>query len=195
MHRFRQGRHFAYVFAVISVAVMGAAWGPEPLRVEPQSLERRDARADQETPSRPIRLFPLRQPLLDCAGLRRRSRRDLEGLPVVRLHGDAHVEQFAFTNDAWGLDDFDDSARGPALSISCGSSARSISWLVSVPGKRIVTGCSIDLSKAISAVSPSPLICPVRPTSCAGYAPRRHRHARRFSRGARARCNRWPMRQ
>jgi hypothetical protein len=41
-------------------------------------------------------------------------RRDLEGLPVVRLHGDAHVEQFAVTQDAWGLDDFDDSARGPA---------------------------------------------------------------------------------
>jgi hypothetical protein len=33
--------------------------------------------------------------------------------PIVRLHGDAHVEQFAFTKDAWGLDDFDDSARGP----------------------------------------------------------------------------------
>src|SRR4030095_11971907 len=39
--------------------------------------------------------------------------RDLEGLPVVRLHGDAHVEQFALTNDAWGLDDFADSVRGP----------------------------------------------------------------------------------
>ena len=33
-------------------------------------------------------------------------------LPTVRLHGDAHVEQFAVTKDAWGLDDFDDSARG-----------------------------------------------------------------------------------
>jgi len=38
---------------------------------------------------------------------------DLPDLPIVRLHGDAHVEQFALTNDAWGLDDFDDSARGP----------------------------------------------------------------------------------
>src|SRR4051794_56739 len=35
--------------------------------------------------------------------------------PMVRLHGDAHVEQFALTKDAWGLDDFDDSARGPAF--------------------------------------------------------------------------------
>jgi hypothetical protein len=39
---------------------------------------------------------------------------DLRELPIVRLHGDAHVEQFAMAQDAWGLDDFDDSARGPA---------------------------------------------------------------------------------
>jgi Uncharacterized protein conserved in bacteria (DUF2252) len=36
-------------------------------------------------------------------------------LPKVRLHGDAHVEQFAVTNSSWGLADFDDSARGPAF--------------------------------------------------------------------------------
>jgi hypothetical protein len=36
-------------------------------------------------------------------------------LPVVQLHGDAHVEQFAVSADAWGLEDFDDSARGPAV--------------------------------------------------------------------------------
>lgn len=34
-------------------------------------------------------------------------------MPVLRLHGDAHVEQYAFTKDAWGLVDFDDSTRGP----------------------------------------------------------------------------------
>lgn len=38
---------------------------------------------------------------------------DVTDAPIVRLHGDAHVEQFALTKDAWGLDDFDDSARGP----------------------------------------------------------------------------------
>ena len=38
---------------------------------------------------------------------------DVSDVPIVRLHGDAHVEQFAFTEDAWGLADFDDSARGP----------------------------------------------------------------------------------
>src|SRR5262245_31674915 len=41
--------------------------------------------------------------------------KDLQNTPTVRLHGDAHVEQFAITNEAWGLDDFDDSVRGPAL--------------------------------------------------------------------------------
>jgi uncharacterized protein (DUF2252 family) len=34
---------------------------------------------------------------------------------LARLHGDAHVEQFALTKDDWGLDDFDDSTRGPAF--------------------------------------------------------------------------------
>jgi hypothetical protein len=40
---------------------------------------------------------------------------DLMSQPTVQLHGDAHIEQYAFTNRAWGLDDFDDSTRGPAL--------------------------------------------------------------------------------
>ena len=41
--------------------------------------------------------------------------RDLTDQPLVQLHGDAHLEQYAFTSTAWGLDDFDDSTRGPAL--------------------------------------------------------------------------------
>jgi len=40
---------------------------------------------------------------------------DVPQLPTVQLHGDAHVEQYAITSNAWGLDDFDDSTRGPAL--------------------------------------------------------------------------------
>ena len=40
---------------------------------------------------------------------------DVQDLPLVRLHGDAHVEQFALTKDASGLTDFDDSSRGPAF--------------------------------------------------------------------------------
>ena len=40
---------------------------------------------------------------------------DLPTQPIVQLHGDAHIEQYALTKDAWGLDDFDDATRGPAL--------------------------------------------------------------------------------
>jgi hypothetical protein len=38
---------------------------------------------------------------------------DVADVPIVRLHGDAHVEQFAVAGRAWGLDDFDDYAHGP----------------------------------------------------------------------------------
>ena len=34
-------------------------------------------------------------------------------LPRVRLHGDPHLEQYAFTSSGRGIDDFDDSATGP----------------------------------------------------------------------------------
>ena len=40
---------------------------------------------------------------------------DLAGQPTVQLHGDAHLQQYAFTKSDWGLDDFDDSTRGPAF--------------------------------------------------------------------------------
>jgi len=40
---------------------------------------------------------------------------DVHDAPTVRLHGDPHIEQYAITKDAWGLDDFDDSARGPGF--------------------------------------------------------------------------------
>ena len=39
----------------------------------------------------------------------------MSGLPTTRLHGDAHIEQYALTRAARGLDDFDDSAVGPAV--------------------------------------------------------------------------------
>ncbi len=42
-------------------------------------------------------------------------RDEIAAVPAVRLHGDAHLEQYAVTADARGLDDFDDSATGPAL--------------------------------------------------------------------------------
>ena len=64
---------------------------------------------------------------------------DAGTLPTVRLHGDAHVEQYAVTATARGLDDFDDSARGPAVvdmvrflgSLELAATERG--WLASLP--------------------------------------------------------------
>jgi Uncharacterized protein conserved in bacteria (DUF2252) len=114
MHRFRQGRHCAYVFAVISVVVMGAAWGSEPLRADPESLGRAEPELIERLRADPYNYFrfvnrPWIARVCDDLGS------DLRDLPVVRLHGDAHVEQFALQQDAWGIDDFDDSARGLAV--------------------------------------------------------------------------------
>ena len=39
----------------------------------------------------------------------------LPALPTVKLHGDAHIEQFAVTDASFGLVDFDDAVGGPAV--------------------------------------------------------------------------------
>lgn len=36
-------------------------------------------------------------------------------MPLVNLHGDAHIEQYAITATAHGLDDFDEAGMGPAV--------------------------------------------------------------------------------
>jgi hypothetical protein len=42
-------------------------------------------------------------------------RSELPSLPTAILHGDAHLEQYALTATAHGLDDFDDAAHGPSV--------------------------------------------------------------------------------
>jgi uncharacterized protein (DUF2252 family) len=42
-------------------------------------------------------------------------RGDLPRFPTAILHGDAHIEQYAITATAHGLDDFDDAAHGPSV--------------------------------------------------------------------------------
>jgi Uncharacterized protein conserved in bacteria (DUF2252) len=114
VHRFRQGRHFACVLAVISVVIVAAAHASGPIRAEPKSLERAAPKLIERLRADPYAYFRF----VNRSWIARVCEvfgRDLEQLPVVRLHGDAHVEQFAVTQDAWGLDDFDDSARGPAV--------------------------------------------------------------------------------
>ncbi len=99
---------------MLALALTGEARGATPLRPDPESLERAAPelierfRADPYDYFRFVNRSWIARVCDDFA-------RDLQGLPIVRLHGDAHVEQFALTKDAWGLDDFDDSARGPAV--------------------------------------------------------------------------------
>lgn len=110
----RQLRRYATATLVFSLALLRAAHGGAPIRPDPGAL-------DQATPKLIERL---RADPYDYFRFVNRSwiarvcndfAKDLEGLPIVRLHGDAHVEQFAVAQAAWGLDDFDDSARGPAV--------------------------------------------------------------------------------
>ena len=112
--RFRQTCHLVYLFAVIAVGLLGAAHGGEPLRAESQSLKGAAPELIARLRADPYDYFRFvnRQWIARVCD---DFSRDMEGLPVVRLHGDAHVEQFAVTRDAWGLDDFDDSASGPAV--------------------------------------------------------------------------------
>src|SRR5262245_5669868 len=109
-----RGRRFACVLAAIFIALMGSARGAGPLRADPESLQHAPAELIERLRADPYNYFRF----INRSWIARVCddfSSDLEGLPVVRLHGDAHVEQFALTRDAWGIDDFDDSTRGPAV--------------------------------------------------------------------------------
>ena len=83
-----------------------------PLRAEPDSLERATPKLIQDLRADPYDYFRfVNRPWVTrvCNAFSA----EIPNLPVVHLHGDPHVEQFAFTNKAWGLDDFDDSAPVP----------------------------------------------------------------------------------
>lgn len=45
----------------------------------------------------------------------RRFADEIDDLPPVNLHGDAHLEQYAITSQGYGLTDFDDAIVGPAV--------------------------------------------------------------------------------
>lgn len=114
MHALRQSRLWAFVFVLISISVMGSARAAEPLRPEPHDLEGAAPELIKRVRDDPYNYFRfVNRPWI--ARVCETFDRDLRELPIIRLHGDAHVEQFALAQDAWGLDDFDDSARGPAV--------------------------------------------------------------------------------
>jgi hypothetical protein len=115
VHRSSERSRFALLTLAICAASAGAAaCGYGPLRPEPDALNRAMPQLVERLRAEPFTYFRfVNRPWV--ARVCDVFHADLQDVPIVRLHGDAHVEQFAFTNDAWGLDDFDESARGPAI--------------------------------------------------------------------------------
>ena len=114
MHRSSERSRFSLLTLAICVASAGVACGYGPLRPEPDALNRAMPQLVERLRAEPFTYFRfVNRPWV--ARVCEVFDADLRDVPIVRLHGDAHIEQFAFTNDAWGLDDFDDSARGPAI--------------------------------------------------------------------------------
>ncbi len=101
MHRSRQGCRFVgQLVAMLWLALAALPSAQRSLRPLPEALAAASPelvdrlRADSFTYFRFInRTWTARV----CEALA-----DLTDAPTVRLHGDAHVEQFAVTKDAWG---------------------------------------------------------------------------------------------
>ena len=114
MHRARTRSRFAcrLVLAVVCVALTAPRVNGQ-LRPNPAALTNASDALVSKLRTDPFTYFRF----VNRAWLARvcEAFADVHDAPIVRLHGDAHVEQFAITNDAWGLDDFDDSARGPGF--------------------------------------------------------------------------------
>jgi len=115
MHRPHQGRRFAghFLLAAFCVVLTALPSAQGTLRPSPEALAAAQPELIDRLRADPFTYFRF----INRAWTTRvcEAFADVKNATIVRLHGDAHVEQFAFTNDAWGLDDFDDSARGPAF--------------------------------------------------------------------------------
>ena len=102
------------LLAAISIVATAGTCSRAPLRPESEALERAEPDLVGRLQADAFNYFRfVNRPWIArvCATFAT----ELPNLPIVRIHGDAHIEQFAFTRDAWGLDDFDDTARGPAV--------------------------------------------------------------------------------
>jgi hypothetical protein len=116
-HRMSHGRLSRFACRVVLAAICLALTVPSPaqaqLRPNPTALADAPAELIDRLRADPFTYFRF----INRAWTTRVCEilTDVPDPTIVRLHGDAHVEQFALTKDAWGLDDFDDSARGPAF--------------------------------------------------------------------------------
>ena len=114
MRRGRRGPRFSLcvVFAALTAVLPEQASAQRPLRPFPEAFSAAPAELIERLRTDAFTYFRF----INRAWTGRvcEALSDVTDPPIVRLHGDAHVEQFAVTKDAWGLTDFDDSTRGPA---------------------------------------------------------------------------------
>jgi hypothetical protein len=112
MYRTRQRSRFVghLVLAMLCVALTAQPSAQRSLRPPPEALAAAPAELIDRLRADPFTYFRF----INRAWTARvcEAFADVTDAPMVRLHGDAHVEQFAFTENAWGLGDFDDSTRG-----------------------------------------------------------------------------------
>src|SRR5262249_11837602 len=115
MDRARRGRRFAcrLTLAIVCIVLTARPSARGQLRPLPTALARASSELLDRLRADPFTYF--RVVNRSWAARVCETPGDVSDVPIMRLHGDAHVEQFALTKDAWGLDDFDDSARGPAF--------------------------------------------------------------------------------
>ena len=115
----------AIALAGCSTAGSGRASGREATAgsSQPASLalteEEVDALADRPDLADRVRSDPYAYFRLLASAFSRRVCVEFDGLidemPLVNLHGDAHIEQYAITPTAHGLDDFDEAGMGPGV--------------------------------------------------------------------------------
>lgn len=115
----------AIALAGCSTAGSGTARGREATAgsSQPASLdlteEEVDALADRPELADRVRSDPYAYFRLLASAFSRRVCVEFDGLieemPLVNLHGDAHIEQYAITPTAHGLDDFDEAGMGPGV--------------------------------------------------------------------------------
>src|SRR5262245_53840073 len=114
MHRLWQGCRFAapFVLALLCNVLAAQSSAGGPLRPSREALAAAPAELVDRLRADPFAYFRF----INRAWTARVCEvfADVKDPTIVRLHGDAHIEQYAFTDAAWGLGDFDDSARGPA---------------------------------------------------------------------------------
>lgn|SRR5687768_8429933 len=91
-------RWFACLLLWIVMAASAAVHAAEPLRPDRESLDRSTPELIERLRADPYDYFRF----INRSWITRvceRFSKDLEGLPIVRLHGDAHIEQFAVAAD------------------------------------------------------------------------------------------------